>query len=110
MRPAMSTGESDHTRASPFSMVDLSARTERRADGGRETMDLPAMRARADELMLQFDRMRSGVGDLQRKLKAVEATVTSEDGLVTATVGPRGQVVKVEFDPRIYRRPDSREL
>jgi DNA-binding protein YbaB len=73
-------------------------------------MDLPAMRARADELMAQFERMRSGLGDLQQKLKAVAATVTSDDGLVTATVGPRGQVVKVEFDPRIYRRPNSKEL
>jgi DNA-binding protein YbaB len=73
-------------------------------------MDLPAMRARADELMVQFERMRSGLGDLQQKLKAVAATVTSDDGLVTATVGPRGQVVKVEFDPRIYRRPNSKEL
>lgn len=73
-------------------------------------MDLPAMRAKADELMAQFERMRSGLGDLQQKLKAVAATVTSDDGLVTATVGPRGQVVKVEFDPRIYRRPNSKEL
>ena len=73
-------------------------------------MDLSAMRAQADELMAQFERMRSGLGDLQQKLKAVAATVTSDDGLVTATVGPRGQVVKVEFDPRIYRRPNSKEL
>jgi DNA-binding protein YbaB len=77
---------------------------------GEEVMDLPAMRAQADELMAQFERMRSGLGDLQQKLKAVAATVTSDDGLVTATVGPRGQVVKVEFDPRIYRRPNSKEL
>jgi DNA-binding protein YbaB len=73
-------------------------------------MDLPAMRAQADELMARFERMRSGLGELQQKLKAVAATVTSDDGLVTVTVGPRGQVVKVEFDPRIYRRPNSKEL
>lgn len=73
-------------------------------------MDLPAMRAQADELMARFERMRSGLGDLQQQLKAVTATVTSEDGLVKATVGPRGQVIRVEFDPRIYRRPNSKEL
>jgi DNA-binding protein YbaB len=73
-------------------------------------MDLSAMRAHADELMAQFERMRSGVGDLQQKLKAVQATVTSDDGLVTAVVGPRGQVIKVDFDPRIYRRPNAKEL
>ncbi|MET8148611.1 YbaB/EbfC family nucleoid-associated protein [Actinoplanes sp. NPDC049668] len=73
-------------------------------------MDLPAMRAHADELMAQFERMRSGVGDLQQKVKAVQVSVTSDDGLVTAVVGPRGQVIKVDFDPRIYRRPNSKEL
>lgn len=73
-------------------------------------MDLPAMRAHADELMAQFERMRSGVGDLQQKVKAVHVSVTSDDGLVTAVVGPRGQVIKVDFDPRIYRRPNSKEL
>ncbi|MDG4762746.1 YbaB/EbfC family nucleoid-associated protein [Solwaraspora sp. WMMD406] len=73
-------------------------------------MDTQSLRARADELMAQFERMRSGVGELQQKLRSVSATVTSDDGLVTATVGPRGQVIKVEFDPRIYRRPNSKEL
>lgn len=73
-------------------------------------MDIEALRARADELMAQFERMRSGVDDLQQQLKAVDVTVVSEDGFVTVTVGPSGRVTKVEFDPRIYRRPDSREL
>lgn len=73
-------------------------------------MDVHGLRARADELMAQFDRMRSGVGDLQQQLRAVSATVTSDDGLVTVTVGPRGQVTKVDIDPRVYRRPDAAQL
>lgn len=73
-------------------------------------MDLSGMRAQAAELMAQFERVRDGAGELQQKLKAVSVTVTSDDGLVKATCGPRGQVVKVEFDPRIYRRPNSKEL
>lgn len=36
--------------------------------------------------------------------------MVSEDGYVTVTVGPNGHVTKVELDPRIYRRPDSRVL
>lgn len=72
--------------------------------------EVEALRAQADELTAQWDRMRSGVGDLQQKLRKVQASVTSEDGYVTATVGPRGQLVKLELDPRIYRRPNSREL
>nr|WP_238380263.1 YbaB/EbfC family nucleoid-associated protein [Salinispora tropica] len=77
---------------------------------GEDAMDIQALRARADELMNQFERMRSGVGGLQQRLKEVNATVTSDDGFVTVTVGPRGHVAKVEFDPRLYRRPNSKEL
>jgi DNA-binding protein YbaB len=73
-------------------------------------MDMQGLRARADELMAQFDRMRSGVGELQQQLRAVSATVTSPDGLVTVTVGPRGQVTRVELDPRIYRQPNAAQL
>lgn len=73
-------------------------------------MDLDGMRAHANELMAQFERMRDGAGDMQQRLKAVSITETSDDGMVTVNVGPRGQVIKVEFDPRIYRRPNSKEL
>ena len=73
-------------------------------------MDLQAMRAQADELMARFESMRSGYTDLQQKLRAVQGSATSKDGMVKATVGPRGQLIKLELDPRIYRRPNSREL
>jgi DNA-binding protein YbaB len=73
-------------------------------------MDLDALRSQADALMSQFDHMRSGMNEMQQKLRAVNATATSKDGLVTASVGPRGQLLRLELDPRIYRRPNSREL
>lgn len=60
--------------------------------------------------MAQFERMRAGHDKLQQQLRAVTGTATSPDGHVTATVGPRGQLVRLELDPRIYRRPDSHEL
>lgn len=73
-------------------------------------MDNAALRARADELLGELNRLRSGLSGLQARLRAVNASVTSDDGMVTATVGPRGQLVSLEIDPRIYRRPDSRLL
>ncbi|MCC5578080.1 YbaB/EbfC family nucleoid-associated protein [Microtetraspora sp. AC03309] len=41
-----------------------------------------------------------------------ELTVTShsEDGMVTVTVGPRGQVRNIELDPRVYRKSSPSEL
>lgn len=68
------------------------------------------LRARAEELMGEFNRLRTGMGELQQKLRQITATAKSDDGYVKATVGPRGQLVRLELDPRIYRRPDSKQL
>ncbi len=73
-------------------------------------MDAHSMQARVDELMEQFEKLRSGAGEVTAKAKAVQVTEKSRDGLVSVTVGPRGQLVRLDLDPRIYRRPDSREL
>lgn len=73
-------------------------------------VDLAAARARAEELQARFDRLREGYADLQRTVLAVRGTATSDDGLVTVTVGPNGQLVDLELSPRIYRRPDARRL
>lgn len=34
----------------------------------------------------------------------------SDDRLVRAEVGPRGQLVDLEIDPRVFRKPDSQSL
>jgi len=78
--------------------------------GGGTIVDNSALRARADELLGELNRLRSGMNDLQRKLREINATVTSQDGIVTATVGPRGQLVRLELDPKLYRQPDSKRL
>jgi len=73
-------------------------------------MDAQALQAKLDGLMQDFERMRRGAGELQRQLQALRVTATSDDGFVKATVGPRGQLIELEIDPRIYRRPDSKQL
>ncbi|MEV1288698.1 YbaB/EbfC family nucleoid-associated protein [Micromonospora sp. NPDC049679] len=62
-----------------------------------------ALRARFDEVYGQYERLRSGLDDLQQRLAKLRVSARSEDGHVTATVGPRGQLVALELDPRIYR-------
>jgi Uncharacterized protein conserved in bacteria len=68
------------------------------------------LKAQAAELMGELERLRSGLDELRRNLLAISVTVTSDDGMVTVTVGPRGQVQRLDIDPRIYRRPDARAL
>jgi len=72
--------------------------------------DLDGLRAYAEELSSQFRKLRNGLTDLQKEMSEVTATAKSSDGYVTATVGPRGQLVKLHLDARIYRKPDSAQL
>ncbi|GAA3230177.1 YbaB/EbfC family nucleoid-associated protein [Nonomuraea helvata] len=78
-----------------------------------ESLDRPdaaAMRAYADELRDMFRQIQDAGGELHAQARAVQVTERSRDGLVSVTVGPRGELVRLDLDPRIYRRPDARQL
>jgi DNA-binding protein YbaB len=72
--------------------------------------DLERARARAAEATARMEAIRDSYADLRQRLLAVTASATSDDGLVTVRVGPQGRVLRIDLDPRIYRRPDSRRL
>ncbi len=69
-----------------------------------------ALRERFNEVYGQYERLRAGLDELQERLAEFSATARSDDGHVTATVGPRGQLIKLELDPRIYRDHDAAGL
>ena len=62
------------------------------------------------EMVGDLKRSLENVGDAQKKLMRVTGTAWSEDRLVKAVVGPRGQLIELELDPRIYRKPNSKAL
>jgi DNA-binding protein YbaB len=72
--------------------------------------DTAGMRAYADELEKRFHRLQEEGPKLQQRARAVQVTEKSADGLITATVGARGDLIRLDIDPRIYRRPDARAL
>ena len=69
-----------------------------------------ALRARFDDVYGQYQRLRSGMDDIQQRLAALQVTAESDDGLIRATVGPRGQLIDLRLDRRIYRDMDAGEL
>ncbi|MEU9832564.1 YbaB/EbfC family nucleoid-associated protein [Streptosporangium sp. NPDC048047] len=69
-----------------------------------------SMQAYAEELRATFTRLQEQGPEIHRQARAVQVTEKSRDGLVSATVGARGDLVRLDLDPRIYRRQDSREL
>ncbi len=67
----------------------------------------PEWQAHIDELLSQYRTMRDRLGETQQRIAQVQATAESPDGLVTVTVGPRGELIDLKLHPGIYRRPDS---
>src|SRR4051812_40181107 len=69
-----------------------------------------ALRARLDDVYGQSPRLRSGRDDMQRQLPELRVTAESDDGLIRATVGPRGELLDLRLDHRIYRDMDADAL
>ncbi|MFG2098977.1 YbaB/EbfC family nucleoid-associated protein [Micromonospora echinaurantiaca] len=69
-----------------------------------------AMRARFDEVYGQYQRLRSGLDELQARVAELRITRRSDDGQVTATVGARGELISVELSPTVYRDRDAAGL
>jgi DNA-binding protein YbaB len=68
------------------------------------------MQAYADELRTMFMRLQDEGEELHERAKTLQLTEKSRDGLISVTVGSRGELVRLDLDPRIYRRPDARQL
>lgn len=62
-----------------------------------------ALRERFAQVHDQYTRLRSGMGELQTKLKAYRSTEKSRDGLIKASVDARGRLVQLELEPAALR-------
>ena len=69
-----------------------------------------ALRARFDDVFGQYQRLRSGLDDIQRRLKEMQVSAESEGGLIKATVDARGQLAELRLDRRVYREMDTDQL
>ncbi len=68
----------------------------------------------------QWSAMTAFIGDLRQTLSSVTetrqqvlevtGTAWSPDRLVKAVVGPRGQLIDLDIDPRVFRTPNSKAL
>lgn len=59
---------------------------------------------------VDYRQIADEVTEIQRKMADIRATAESADGLVHATVGARGELLRLLLDPRIYRDPDTEAL
>ena len=59
---------------------------------------------------LDHRRWRDRIRALRNFVDEVTVCAHSDDGLVSATVSGRGELLAVTLDPRVYRASDSRRL
>lgn len=72
-------------------------------------MDRPNWSA-LESMFSDLKRASAGLPDMQRRMLQVTGVGWSGDRTVKAVVGPRGHLLELEIDPRVYRKPNSREL
>ncbi|WP_433247198.1 YbaB/EbfC family nucleoid-associated protein [Streptosporangium sp. CA-135522] len=75
-----------------------------------DAADVAGMRAYADELRTTFMRLQDEASAVHEEARAIQVTEKSPDGLISVTVGARGDLIRLDIDPRIYRKPDARQL
>jgi len=60
--------------------------------------------------LAEYARLAESVKSVQDGVGEIRGTGYSTDGLVTAVVGGRGELVELELDPRIYRERNAAKL
>lgn len=63
-----------------------------------------------NELTAEYRRLRESALRTQEQLRTATATATSSKGLVTAVVGPHGELQSLTFNSRAYRNMPPAEL
>jgi DNA-binding protein YbaB len=87
----------------------LTARTgETNVDSADRDANRP-LRDRLAQVHERYARLRSDMDEMQRRLADMRVLAVSPDGLVRATVGPRGQLIDLWLDRRATRI-DSEQL
>jgi DNA-binding protein YbaB len=71
-----------------------------------ERVDPAALSSLVRELRQSVDN----AADTQRRVLGVTGTAFSPDQLIKVVVGPRGQLVELTIDPRVFRKPNAGAL
>ncbi len=63
-----------------------------------------------EELLADYRRTREQLAEVHRSLLAIKESATSADGLITATVGPQGNLIGLLVADAAYQRYRAAEL
>lgn len=63
-----------------------------------------------ESLAKEYNRQAGELRAAYGKLSELTGTAESRDGMVSVTVGPRGQVQDIKLNPRVYRKLSPSQL
>ncbi|WP_336206948.1 YbaB/EbfC family nucleoid-associated protein [Nonomuraea sp. LPB2021202275-12-8] len=63
-----------------------------------------------EDMAREYNRQAAQLKQAYAELRELTAVGRSRDGMVTVTVGPRGQVRRIELNPRVYAKLSPSEL
>ncbi|MGN9836739.1 YbaB/EbfC family nucleoid-associated protein [Nonomuraea sp. H19] len=66
--------------------------------------------AMIEGLAEEYNRQAAQIRDMYAALRELVVTATSDDGMVTVTMGYRGQIQSLQLNPRVYRKLSPSEL
>jgi DNA-binding protein YbaB len=72
----------------------------------KERPDWSALASSVNDLQAASKKM----AEMQRRMLTINGVAWSDDRLVKAVVGPRGHLIELDIDPRVYRTPNSQAL
>lgn len=62
------------------------------------------------QMLDQLQKAAENLPKTHERMRSLTGEAWSDDGMVKAVVGPRGQLVDLEIDPRVFRQPDAEAL
>lgn len=69
-----------------------------------------ALRARLDELLGDYEQLRRRMSAAQDRMRIMRGTAASTDRTVAVSVDSRGRLVRLDLEPRAYRRFSPSQL
>lgn len=69
-----------------------------------------ALRARLDELLGDYEQLRRRMSAAQDRMRTMRGTAASTDRTVAVSVDSRGRLVRLDLEPRAYRRFSPSQL
>ncbi|MDN3354763.1 YbaB/EbfC family nucleoid-associated protein [Actinomadura sp. DC4] len=71
---------------------------------------IPGLAGLIEDFVADFERRRTELTEVQDKIRKSSSTATSDKRMVTATVGPHGELTALKFNSHDYHDLSSTEL